>query len=96
MLEIFKQLLMLLKKKKVTFRRLYSYTISPVHNNDFFVKLAKEYESCGADSICIKDMAGLLTPYNAFELVKKLKKAVKIPIQLHTHYTSGDCFNDIS
>lgn len=66
-----------------------SYTISPVHNNEFFVKLAKEYESCGADSICIKDMAGLLTPYNAYELVSQLKKAVKVPIQLHTHYTSG-------
>ncbi len=66
-----------------------SYTISPVHNNEFFVKLAKEYESCGADSICIKDMAGLLTPYNAYELVKQLKKAVKVPLELHTHYTSG-------
>ncbi len=66
-----------------------SYTISPVHNNEFFVKLAKEYESCGADSICIKDMAGLLTPYNAYDLVKALKGAVKIPIELHTHYTSG-------
>ncbi|MFR8403671.1 MAG: oxaloacetate decarboxylase subunit alpha [Monoglobus pectinilyticus] len=77
------------KKEKGHVKAAISYTISPVHNNDFFVKLAKEYESCGADSICIKDMAGLLTPYNAFELVKKLKKAVKIPIQLHTHYTSG-------
>ena len=77
------------KKEKGHGQAAISYTISPVHNNDFFVKLAKEYESCGADSICIKDMAGLLTPYNAFELVKKLKKAVKIPIQLHTHYTSG-------
>ena len=66
-----------------------SYTISPVHNIDFFVKLAKEYENCGADSICIKDMAGLLIPYEAEKLVKELKKAVKIPIQLHTHYTSG-------
>ena len=77
------------KKEKGHVQAAISYTISPVHNNDFFVKLAKEYESCGANSICIKDMAGLLTPYNAFELVKKLKKAVKIPIQLHTHYTSG-------
>ena len=77
------------KKEKGHVQAAISYTISPVYNNDFFVKLAKEYESCGADSICIKDMAGLLTPYNAFELVKKLKKAVKIPIQLHTHYTSG-------
>ena len=66
-----------------------SYTISPVHNIDFFVKLAKEYEDCGADSICIKDMAGLLIPYEAEKLVTELKKAVKIPIQLHTHYTSG-------
>lgn len=66
-----------------------SYTISPVHNNEFFVKLAKEYEDCGADSICIKDMAGLLTPYNAYELVKQLKSAVKVPLELHTHYTSG-------
>ncbi len=66
-----------------------SYTISPVHNIDFFVKLAKEYEDCGADSICIKDMAGLLIPYEAEKLVKELKNAVKIPIQLHTHYTSG-------
>ena len=66
-----------------------SYTISPVHNIDYFVKLAKEYESCGADSICIKDMAGLLIPYEAEKLVTELKKAVKVPIQLHTHYTSG-------
>ncbi|MBE7013425.1 MAG: oxaloacetate decarboxylase subunit alpha, partial [Ruminococcaceae bacterium] len=66
-----------------------SYTISPVHNIPFFVDLAKEYENCGADSICIKDMAGLLIPYEAEKLVKELKSAVKIPIQLHTHYTSG-------
>ncbi len=66
-----------------------SYTISPVHDIPFFVKLAKEYENFGADSICIKDMAGLLIPYEAEKLVKELKKEVKIPIQLHTHYTSG-------
>ena len=66
-----------------------SYTISPVHNIEFFVNLAKEYENCGADSICIKDMAGLLIPYEAEKLVTELKKAVKVPIQLHTHYTSG-------
>lgn len=77
------------KKEKGHVQAAISYTISPVHNNEFFVKLAKEYENCGADSICIKDMAGLLTPYNAFGLVSALKKAVKIPIQLHTHYTSG-------
>ena len=66
-----------------------SYTISPVHNTEYFVKLAKEYENCGADSICIKDMAGLLIPYDAEKLVTELKKAVSVPIQLHTHYTSG-------
>ncbi len=77
------------KKEKGHVQAAISYTISPVHDNDFFVKLAKEYEDCGADSICIKDMAGLLTPYNAYELVKGIKGAVKIPVQLHTHYTSG-------
>ncbi len=66
-----------------------SYTISPVHDIPFFVNLAKEYENCGADSICIKDMAGLLVPYEAEKLVRELKNTVKIPIQLHTHYTSG-------
>ncbi len=65
------------------------YTISPVHNNEYFVKFAKQLEEMGADSICIKDMAGLITPYVAYELVKALKENVKIPIQLHTHYTSG-------
>ena len=77
------------KKEKGHVQAAISYTISPVHNNEFFVKLAKDYENCGADSICIKDMAGLLTPYNAYDLVKALKKEVKVPIQLHTHYTSG-------
>ncbi|MBZ4645783.1 MAG: oxaloacetate decarboxylase (Na+ extruding) subunit alpha [Petroclostridium sp.] len=65
------------------------YTISPVHNIESFVKMAKQLEDNGADSICIKDMAGLLTPYVAYDLVKAMKAAVKIPIQLHTHYTSG-------
>ncbi len=66
-----------------------SYTISPVHNIEYFVKYAKQLEETGADSICIKDMAGLLTPYTTFDLVKALKETVKIPIQLHSHYTSG-------
>lgn len=65
------------------------YTISPVHSVESFAKLAKQLEEMGADSICIKDMAGLLLPYTASELVKALKETVKIPIQLHTHYTSG-------
>ncbi len=66
-----------------------SYTISPVHTTESFVKMAKELENMGADSICIKDMAGLLIPYTAYDLVKALKESVKIPIELHAHYTSG-------
>ncbi len=66
-----------------------SYTISPVHNEEYFVNLAKELEKMGADTICIKDMANLLLPYEAESLVKKLKKNVKVPIHLHTHNTTG-------
>lgn len=66
-----------------------SYTTSPVHNEEYFVKLAKELEEMGADTICIKDMANLLLPYDAASLVKKLKARVKIPIHLHTHNTTG-------
>jgi oxaloacetate decarboxylase alpha subunit len=66
-----------------------SYTISPVHTEDYFVKLAVELEKLGADTICIKDMANLLLPYSAFSLVSKLKENVKAPIHLHTHNTSG-------
>lgn len=66
-----------------------SYTISPVHTEEYFVKLAKEIEQLGADSICIKDMANLLLPYDAYSLVKKLKANTKLPIHLHTHNTAG-------
>ena len=66
-----------------------SYTTGPVFDTKYFVDYAKKIEAVGADSICIKDMAALLTPYRTEELVKALKKAVKIPIDLHTHYTSG-------
>ena len=66
-----------------------SYTTGPVFDTKYFCNYAKQLESTGADSICIKDMAGLLTPYATYELVKALKSTVKIPIQLHTHYTSG-------
>ena len=66
-----------------------SYTLSPVHTLDGFVQLAKELGDMGADSICIKDMAGLLAPFDAYELVGRLKAAVPVPLQLHTHYTSG-------
>lgn len=67
----------------------FSYTLSPVHNNETFVRFAKQMEEMGASSICIKDMAGLLVPYAAYELVKALKENVRIPIELHTHYTTG-------
>lgn len=66
-----------------------SYTISPAHTDEVFIQLAKELEQMGADSICIKDMAGLLSPYNTYELVKRIKKEIKIPLELHTHATSG-------
>jgi len=66
-----------------------SYTVSPVHTDETFVKLAKEMVQMGADSICIKDMSGLLNPYGTFLLVKALKEAVRVPIEIHTHATSG-------
>lgn len=67
----------------------FSYTTSPVHNNEFFARFSKQLEEMGADSICIKDMAGLLKPYDVYDLVKSIKEYTNIPIQLHTHYTSG-------
>lgn len=66
-----------------------SYTESPVHNLDYFVKLSETLEKMGADSICIKDMANLLLPYDAYKLVKKLKENISVPIHLHTHNTAG-------
>lgn len=66
-----------------------SYTKSPVHTEDYFVELAIALEKMGADQICVKDMANLLLPYEAYNLVKKLKQAVKVPIHMHTHNTSG-------
>ena len=66
-----------------------SYTLSPVHNIDLWVNLAKQIESMGADSIAIKDMAGLLKPYVAFELVSRLKKELNIPIHMQCHATTG-------
>jgi len=61
----------------------------PVYNVDYFVKKALVQQDMGADSICIKDQAGLISPYDAYELVKALKAALKVPVELHTHYTSG-------
>jgi len=66
-----------------------SYTISPVHTLDYFVDLAVKLEKMGADIICIKDMANLLLPYTAYELVKRLKQVLKVPVHLHTHNTTG-------
>ena len=66
-----------------------SYTISPIHDEEYFVKLAKELEQMGADAICIKDMANLLLPMDAYSLVKALKETVSVPIHLHTHNTTG-------
>ncbi|MCG4586503.1 oxaloacetate decarboxylase subunit alpha, partial [Anaerosalibacter bizertensis] len=66
-----------------------SYTVSPVHNIDYYVNLAVEMENMGADSICIKDMSGILLPYVAEELIKQIKKEIHIPVQIHSHFTSG-------
>ena len=67
----------------------FSYTTGPVFTTDYYVDYAKRIEEAGADSICIKDMAALLTPYRTAELVEAIKGAVSIPVSLHTHYTSG-------
>lgn len=66
-----------------------SYTLGDAYTIDYWTKLSKDIENMGADSLCIKDMAGLLLPYEAEKLVSALKKEIKIPIDLHTHYTSG-------
>jgi len=66
-----------------------SYTTGPVYSNQYFAEYAKQLEEMGADSICIKDMSGLLKPYDAYDLVKEIKSRVSLPVQLHTHYTSG-------
>lgn len=65
------------------------YTISPIHNLESYVKLAKEIEALGVQSICVKDMAGIMSPKEAFDLVTALKKEVKVPIVIHTHNTTG-------
>ena len=68
-----------------------SYTTSPVHTIEYYVDLAKQIEELGADSICIKDMAGVLTPEDAKKLITALKKNTKLPIELHSHCTGGIC-----
>ena len=66
-----------------------SYTTSPFHTNEGFAQYAKQLEEMGAHSICIKDMSGLLKPFEAYQLVKTIKGTVKVPVHLHTHYTAG-------
>ena len=77
------------KKEKGHVQAALSYTTGPVFSNEYFADYARQLEEMGADSICIKDMAGLLKPYDAYDLVTAIKEKCKIPIQLHTHYTSG-------
>ena len=77
------------KKEKAHVQGCISYTLSPVHDNAYFAAYAKTLEEMGADSLCVKDMAGLLTPYSCYDLVKSLKESVKIPVDIHSHYTSG-------
>ena len=77
------------KKEKAHAQVAISYTLGDVFTTEYYVDYAKRIEEAGADSICIKDMAALLTPYRTAELVKALKESVSLPIQLHTHYTSG-------
>ncbi len=77
------------KKESGHVQAAFSYTTGPVYTMDYYSKYAKQLEEMGADSICIKDMAGLLKPYDAYELVKTLKESTSLPIQLHTHYTAG-------
>ncbi len=66
-----------------------SYTISPVHTIENYTKLAIKMENMGADSICIKDMSGLLTPYKAYELVQSIKNNINVPLEVHSHCTTG-------
>lgn len=77
------------KKEKAHVQGCISYTLSPVHDNQYFADYAKTLENMGADSICIKDMAGLLTPSSCHQLVASLKSSIAIPVNIHSHYTSG-------
>lgn len=77
------------KEKGAEVQATVSYTTGPVFDLEYYTKYAKQLENTGADSICIKDMAALLTPYATYDLVKAIKETVKIPVQVHSHYTSG-------
>lgn len=78
-----------IKKNNMHLQIAIAYTISPVHNVDLFVDYAKSAEQLGADSLCIKDMAGLLTPDIAYQLVSQIKKETSLPVDVHSHFTSG-------
>jgi oxaloacetate decarboxylase alpha subunit len=84
-----RQAIKFVRREKAHAQGTICYTISPVHNVDAFVQMAHVLQDEGCDTICVKDMAGLLSPYIAYELIGRLKEEIKIPIQLHTHYTSG-------
>ena len=77
------------KKEGAHMQAAISYTTGPVFDTKYYTDYAKQLENAGADSICIKDMAGLLTPYGVYDLVKAIKDTVKVPVQVHSHYTSG-------
>ena len=85
----------IIKKNKKHFQGSICYSLTEqrlggdVYNLEYYVNSAKQIEEMGADSVCIKDMAGLISPYDAYNLIKALKEAVNIPIHLHTHFTSG-------
>lgn len=84
-----------IKKLKKHVQGAISYTLTerklggPIFNVDYYVNKAKKYVDMGADSICIKDMSGILSPYDAYDLVKALKENIKVPVNVHSHYTSG-------
>lgn len=77
------------KKSGVDVQMAISYAVTPFHTNEKYAELAKTYADFGADSICIKDMSGLLKPYEAFDLVQKIKAKVDLPIEIHSHATTG-------
>jgi len=91
----FETVVKVIKEKKKHFQGVICYSLTerrlggPVYNLDYYVKKAKQLEEMGADTVCVKDMAGLIAPYDAFALIKTLKENIKVPIHFHSHFTSG-------
>jgi pyruvate carboxylase subunit B len=91
----FETVVPIIKKMGMHFQGAICYSLTEprmggdVYNTDYYVKKAKELEDMGADTVCIKDMAGLISPYDVYMLIKALKKDIKVPIHLHSHFTSG-------